>query len=172
MMPTSQASLTACALLLGAPMTASADPSAAAQDFADHCFSPYLTADTAQNRLGGPDRRVDFYDLRPFSSAPPSPATGTDQTPGTDRRCEVSFDGAHVDLGIAGVQTGLLQEDIATQAKVPDGFPAQAGTQFIAARQLNPRRIAVVQVGTRSGPQGVETFINVERLAPLAEPLQ
>jgi hypothetical protein len=42
----------------------------------------------------------------------------------------------------------------------------QDGTEFVAARYLNPNRIAVVQVGTRLGPNGIETFINVERLQP------
>ncbi|WP_254796861.1 hypothetical protein [Sulfitobacter albidus] len=50
---------------------------------------------------------------------------------------------------------------------MPETFPAQDGTTFIAARQLNPKRIAVVQVGTRPGPNGTETFVSVERLDPL-----
>jgi hypothetical protein len=39
----------------------------APEAFAAHCFSPYLTAETAVERLA--PARVDFYDLRPFSSA-------------------------------------------------------------------------------------------------------
>ncbi|UWR24227.1 succinyl-CoA synthetase subunit beta [Sulfitobacter sp. S190] len=149
---------------------ACADPQAAARAFADHCFSPFLTAATAADRLA--PARVDFYDTRPFSSADPSPATGRAATPGTDRRCEVAFDGAHIQTGIEGVTTGLAQEGIDTPADVPADFAAQPGTTFIAARQLNPTRIAVVQVGTRPGPDGVETYLNVERLDPLAEPVQ
>ena len=138
----------------------------APQSFADHCFSPFLTADSAAENL--PDRH-DFYDLRPFvSSNPVSEPQGRPATPGTDRRCEVAFDGADIEAGIAGVLQGLDQEGIETEAEVPADFPAQPGTQFIEARQLNPNRIAVVQVGTRPGPNGTETFINVERLVPLA----
>lgn len=139
----------------------------APQAFADHCFSPLLTAETAAANLPA---RYDFYDLRPFRlSNPLAEPMGRPATPGTDRRCEVAFDGADVLAGIDGVITGLTQEGIATEADVPEDFPAQDGTEFIAARQLNPNRIAVVQVGTRPGPNGIETFINVERLVPLDE---
>ena len=135
--------------------------------FADHCFSPFLTAALAEAHLPA---RHDFYDLDPFSAANSvSPAIARAVTPGTDRRCEVVFDGDDVGAGIAGVLQGLSQEGIDTEAEVPADFPAQDGTEFIAARQLNPNRIAVVQVGTRSGPNGIETFINVERLVPLDE---
>lgn len=159
-----------CAVVLSAAALARADevlPGQAGQAFADHCFSPLLTAELAADHLPA---RHDFYDLRPFRpSNPISEPTGRPATPGTDRRCEVAFDGADVQAGIAGVVKGLEQEGIVTEAEVPQGFAAQPGTAFVAARQLNPNRIAVVQVGTRPGPNGVETFINVERLTPLNE---
>jgi hypothetical protein len=137
----------------------------APEAFAAHCFSPYLTAETAVERLA--PARVDFYDLRPFSSANPvSEPTGRPATPGTDRRCEVAFDGEHVEAGTDAVVMGLEREGIETEAEVPAAFPAQDGAEFVAARYLNPNRIAVVQVGTRLGPNGIETFINVERLEP------
>jgi hypothetical protein len=133
--------------------------------FSDHCFNPLLTAETAADRLA--PARVDFYDLRPFSSANAvSEPTGRPVTPGTDRRCEVAFDGAHVEAGTEAVLTGLQREGILTEAEVPEAFQPQSGTAVIAARYLNPNRIAVVQVGTRPGPNGIETFINVERLEP------
>lgn len=136
--------------------------------FAAHCFRPTLTAETAVSRLGAPGVRVDFYDLRPFRpSNPISEPVGRPATPGTDRRCEVAFDGAHVEAGIAAVLRGLDREGIRTEAEVPAGFPAQSGAALVAARFLNPSRIAVVQVGTREGPNGVETYLNVERLEPL-----
>ncbi|MEM9320596.1 MAG: succinyl-CoA synthetase subunit beta [Pseudomonadota bacterium] len=139
----------------------------AASAFADHCFSPFLTAQAAAANLPSGH---DFYDLDPFrDSNPISEPRGRPATPGTDRRCEVAFDGADVEAGIAAVTQGLRKEGIDTEAAVPADFPAQAGTGFIAARQLNPTRIAVVQVGTRPGPNGVETFISVERLVPLYE---
>jgi hypothetical protein len=142
-----------------------------AEAFAAHCFSPFLTAETAAECLA--PGRVDFYDLRPFSGVNPvSPPMGRPVTPGTDRRCEVAFDGEHVESGMEAIVTGLTQEGILSEATVPADFPAQSGTAFIAARYLNPNRIAVVQVGTRPGPYGTETFINVERLVPLSETSQ
>lgn len=138
--------------------------------FADHCFSPYLTAEKAKGLIASSGARVDFYDLRPFSSAAPSPVTGRAATTGTDRRCEVAFDGAHVPAAFGWVKTGLRQEGLTGRLTgVPENFTRQTGVTEIAAVQLNPNRIAVAQVGLRSGPNGEETFINVERLTPLNE---
>lgn len=138
------------------------------QDFADHCFSPLLTADSAAANLPA---RHDFYDLDPFSAGNPiSEPSGRPATPGTDRRCEVAFDGEEVDASVEVVIAALASEGILTAADVPQDFDQQEGTQFISARRLNPRRVAVVQVGTRPGPNGVETFLNVERLVPEAAP--
>ena len=146
---------------------ADATPDSATGAFAANCFSPFLTAETAADRL---PPRHDFYDMRPFrASNPVALPRHRPATPGTDRRCEVAFDGADIEAGIAGVLHGLEQEGIDTEAAVPADFPAQDGTEFIAARFLNPQRIAVVQVGTRPGPSGIETFINVERLVPLSD---
>lgn len=160
-------------LALGAACSAPAlaGPPALASDaaraFGDHCFSPYLTAKTALEKIARPGIRVDFYDTKPFSSAAASPATGRPATPGTDRRCEVAFDGDHVEIAKDGAVTGLNEEGIRQGADVPTDFVVAEGTRFIAARQLNPKRIAVVQVGLRPGPNGTETFANVERLDPL-----
>ncbi|MBF9029000.1 succinyl-CoA synthetase subunit beta [Rhodobacterales bacterium HKCCE3408] len=140
------------------------------QAFADHCYSPFLTAETAEARLGGAGARVDFYDLRPFRSTNPvAEPQGRPATPGTDRRCEVAFDGTYPEAGVAAAVAGLEAEGIQAEAPVPEDFPVQPGAEFVAARFLNPDRIAVVQVGTRPGPNGVETFIGVERLTPLSE---
>lgn len=149
-------------MMIGAPVTAS---EAARDAFAAHCFSPFLTAQIAGDVL--PESH-DFYDLRPFRATNPmSPAQGRPVTPGTDRRCEVAFDGPAVAAGVATMTDALAGEGITRQADVPEDFILQPGTEFAAARHLNPRRIAVVQVGTRPGPNGVETFMNVERLTPL-----
>ena len=158
-----------CAVTFGLallPNVAVADPAAMAA-FADHCFRPTMTAERAERVLTPNAARVDFYDLTPFvANNAPSPAKIRPVTPGTDRRCEVSFDGAHVDDAVAAVARGLDAEGIRTEAAVPPGFAAHPGTEYIAARALNPRRLAVVQVGTRPGPNGVETYMNVERLEP------
>ncbi|MEL7300924.1 MAG: succinyl-CoA synthetase subunit beta [Pseudomonadota bacterium] len=155
--------LAIAALTLSAPGALASDT--ALRAFSENCFSPFMTAARADAVL--PERH-DFYDLRPFRpSNPVSPPEGRAATPGTDRRCEVAFDGRDVEAGMAAVAEALAREGIATEAAVPAGFPLIAGTEFAAARQLNPRRIAVVQVGTRPGPNGPETFLNVERLDPL-----
>jgi hypothetical protein len=60
---------------------------------------------------------------------------------------------------------------------VPEAFAAHCFSPFLGATAADslaparvdfydPNRIAVVQVGTRPGPGGIETFINVERLQP------
>ena len=136
--------------------------------FAAHCFSPFMTAVRAEAVLAQPDVRVDFYDLDPFSRAAPSPVTGRAATVGTDRRCEVAFDGDHSALAASAAIAGLEAEGIRAEAPLPDRYSAGEGTALLGARQLNPRRIAVVHVGTRPGPNGIETFLFVERLMPIA----
>ncbi|MEM8577310.1 MAG: succinyl-CoA synthetase subunit beta [Pseudomonadota bacterium] len=152
----------ALALAAIAPPAAALD---AVEAFAAHCFSPRLTAARAADVLPA---RHDFYDLAPFVHANAiSPPVGRPATPSTDRRCEVAFDGAAVAKGEAAVMDALQREGITRSAEVPEAFPRTPGTEVIAARYLNPRRIAVVQIGTRPGPNGTETFLNVERLEPL-----
>ncbi|KIT17618.1 hypothetical protein [Jannaschia aquimarina] len=134
--------------------------------FAAHCFSPFLTADRAAEVLPA---RHDFYDLNPFSDAAPSPAS-TPVTPGTDRRCEVTLDGDHGDAAAGTVVEALAAEGITRDTALPATHEDAAlpGTTLLAARFLNPARIAVVHTGTRPGPNGTETFLNVERLTPEA----
>ncbi len=164
-MPTARQSVIFCTAImpvLGAGQSHASD--AAMSAFAENCFRPTMTAARAESRLGNDGARYDFYDLDPFTSAAPSPATVRAATPGTDRRCEVSFDGAETDAAIAAVAAGLEAERIRTPADVPANFEQIPGAAFIGARRLNPRKIAVVQVGTRPGPNGTETYLNVERL--------
>ncbi|MEO0938184.1 MAG: succinyl-CoA synthetase subunit beta [Pseudomonadota bacterium] len=158
------------AALIGMALTgltghASADP--AVDAFAAHCFSPLMTAARAAEVFSG--LRYDFYDLDPLVAAnAPSAPSGRAVTQGTDRRCELAFDGDAVALGAAAVLEALEREGITAPADVPPDFPRAAGAKVVAARFLNPRRIAVVQIGTRPGPNGIETFLNVERLEPLS----
>lgn len=143
----------------------------ASMAFARNCFSPFMTAERAQEVLAPTGARVDFYDLSPRSNNAVSPVVGRPATPDTDRRCEVAFDGDYVELAASAAVTGLDMEGIRTEALLPAGYQPTDGTQILAARQLNPRRIAVVHVGTRPGPNGVETFLFVERMTPL-EPVE
>ena len=160
---------TLSALLTLASAASAATPAEqAARAFGNHCFSPFLTAEKARAAFAGVPARVEFYDLDPFSSAAPSPVTGRAATDGTDRRCEVAFDGDYSADAGAAVIAALDAEGIRQNASVPAGFVATPGTHILAARQLNPRRVAVVHVGTRPGPNGIETFMNVERLRPSA----
>ncbi|WP_299415515.1 succinyl-CoA synthetase subunit beta [uncultured Sulfitobacter sp.] len=164
------ASLCLTAFVAAGSAVAAQNADAAGKAFADHCFSPYLTAATAQANLAPSGARFDFYDLRPFSSAAPSPVTGRAATAGTDRRCEVAFDGYDPALAFNWLEKGLIEEGLLNKkAQVPDGFTPQDGTSFIAAAQLNPNRIAVVQIGVRGPANAPETFMSVERLTPLNE---
>ncbi|MEM8850427.1 MAG: succinyl-CoA synthetase subunit beta [Pseudomonadota bacterium] len=158
-------------LVTSLPGLALAKPirAAALDAFAQTCFSPYLTAETAQTAISPSGARHDFYDLAPFSDVPPSPAA-IEVTPGTDRRCEVALDGEHGQAAADIAKAALTAEGITrdtplpathTDAKLP-------GTTLLAARFLNPTRIAVVHTGTRPGPHGPETFLTVERLTPEA----
>ncbi len=155
--------------LVAASAGTAADRAAAARAFADNCFSPYLTAPKAAEVFGAANVRYDFYDLDPFSNAAPSPAYGLrPATPGTDRRCEVSFDGNHTSLATEIARNGLLAQGLTRDVPLPGTHAERDGTALLAARRLNPRRIAVVHVGTRPGPNGTETFMSVERLTPSA----
>lgn len=143
----------------------------ASMAFANHCFSPFMTAERTQEVLAPTGARVDFYDLSPRSNSAVSPVVGRPAAPDTDRRCEVAFDGDYAELAASAAVTGLDMEGIRTEAPLPAGYQPTDGTQILAARQLNPRRVAVVHVGTRPGPNGVETFLFVERMTPL-EPVE
>ena len=154
-------------LLATSPAFADSVAATAGRAFAENCFSPFMTAAKARSILGETGARYDFYDLDPFSNAAPSPAFGLrPATQGTDRRCEVSFDGVHLGIAVELAKAGLARENLNTEAPVPGTHKPRAGTELLAARQLNPRRIAVVHVGTRQGPNGTETFMLVERLKP------
>lgn len=144
---------------------------AASEAFAVNCFSPFMTAERAEEVLASTGARVEFYDLDPFSNAAPSLVVGRAATLGTDRRCEVAFDGDHAQLAENEAVAGLAMEGIDTVAPVPDRYQPTEGTRLLAARYLNPRRIAVVHVGTRPGANGIETYLLVERMTPL-DPVQ
>lgn len=154
-----------CASVFAGQLMANPVAQSASAAFAKHCFLPSMTTSRANRFLGSTGARVDFYDLTPFfRTNEPSPPNGRPVTPGTDRRCEVAFDGDHTDLGVQGALAGLDQQGIDTPANVPASFKKTSGTALLAARRLSAIRVAVVHVGTRPGPNGVETFINVERL--------
>ncbi|WP_299622144.1 succinyl-CoA synthetase subunit beta [uncultured Tateyamaria sp.] len=156
-----------CAIGGATNATADSDPALAA--FRDMCFSPFLTAATARAAFDLPGVRAEFYDLDPFSNVAPSLVTGRAATPGTDRRCEVAFDGVRLQDAYLAVAQAVEVERLDRKVPVPPEFVVQSGAFLVDARQLNPNRIAVVQVGLRPGPNGQETFLSVERLNPLSD---
>lgn len=140
----------------------------ALQAFADHCFHPTMTAERAKKLLGSTGARFDFYDLDPlYSRNAISRPNGRPITQGTDRRCEVSFDGDQATQARDAALSGLDVEGIDMPAAVPPNYTKTQVTSLLAARHLNPRRIAVVHTGTRNGANRVETFLSVERLLEL-----
>jgi len=140
--------------------------------FSQHCLSPHLTRpvlDREEEAIAS-GVRFDFYDLLPFSAAQVTPVTGRVATAGTDRRCEVSFD-TDASAGAAKVAVDALErERISDETPLPSTHADAAlpGTTLLAARKLNPQRIAIVHTGARPGANGIETFLMVERLTPEA----
>ena len=157
----------AAAVLAGPALARSAETDARAgiAAFVDNCFSPHLTAARAAQSFNLANVRHDFYDLRPFSAAEPSLPLGS-ATEGTDRRCEVSFRGDYAASAADAAVAALEDEGITTPAELPATHTETSGTVLLAARKLNANRTAVVHVGTRPGANGIETFMNVERLEP------
>lgn len=137
--------------------------------FADTCTTRGLTEAEAEARMrahveaeGGVGLPFDmaFYDIT-------LEPTGLRVTRGTDRRCEVSFAGAHTEAAIAMLTDLMARPPVfGTAIPLPITHSPVTGTAFIEGRQLNPRVAAVVHVGTRETEAGIETFLNVERLVP------
>ena len=82
----------------------------------------------------------------------------------------MSLDGDSGARAARAAAGGLEAEGITDEAPLPATHAEAAlpGTTLLGARHLNPNRIAVVHTGTRPGPNGVETFLSVERLTPEA----
>ncbi len=137
--------------------------------FADTCTVRGLTPEAAEGRMrdfvaaeggAGLPFRLEFYDitLQP---------TDLPVTPGTDRRCEVAFPGDHTDPATEALVALMERPPVfGTPIPLPITHSPAPGTAFIEGRQLNPRVAAVVHVGTRETADGLETFMNVERLEP------
>jgi len=109
----------ACISIASFAVAGTSVPSKAMRGFASTCFSPYLTAEKATTRLGIDGVRVEFYDLDPFSNVAPSPVTGRAAMVGTDRRCEVAFDGNHAVQAAKAAVDALTSQGIVTPAEGP-----------------------------------------------------
>lgn len=153
----------------GATMTEAQVADLAIGAFADTCTIRGMTADRAETRMrdfvaeregAGLPFNLSFYDvtLEP---------TDLSVTPGTDRRCEVSFSGDYAPRAARALVDLMQQPPVFGQPiPLPITHTPVEGTYFIEGRQLNPRVAAVVHVGTRRTIAGTETFMNVERLEP------
>ncbi|WP_299726373.1 hypothetical protein [uncultured Tateyamaria sp.] len=97
-----------------------------------------------------------FWD-KTLEPAPNTPAYA-------ERRCEVVFDGDHAADAVTKVQAKMAKPPVfGTSIPLTPPFAANDGTAYLDARELLRKRVAVVHIGTRKGP---ETFIRVDRLPP------
>ena len=87
-------------------------------------------------------------------------------TPGTNRKCQVRFDGNHTALAVPAVLEFIENARFGFESTIPPTHQNArvAGTKLFLARRLQSGPKAVLHVGTANGPLGVQTFIDVERL--------
>ena len=80
----------------------------------------------------------------------------------SERRCEVAFPGDHTRAAVEAVTAKMATPPVfGRPIPLTAPFAASPGTALIEARELLRKRVAVVEIGTRHGP---ETFIRVDRL--------
>ena len=151
-------------VLCAPSLTAAGEARDAIRAFNAHCFTKGMTLEQAQQRM----RRISntpgvaplpfelaFYD----TTIAPAPAAH----PGTDRRCQITFDGDYTADALTALQHQMATPPVfGTPGDLPRTHAPQAGTTFIQGRDLPLNRRAVVHVGLRDG----KTFISVDRLAP------
>lgn len=145
--------------LLCTSWTASAQAHPAIDAFTAWCFKAGQTPAQARANMAG-----DAGDPLPFAlsfwdkSLQAAPGTPDH----SERRCEVSFEGDHATEAVAKVQAKMAKPPVfGSSIPLTAPFAADAGTAYIDARELLRKRVAVVHIGTRAGP---ETFIRVDRL--------
>ena len=87
-------------------------------------------------------------------------------TSGTNRKCQVRFDGDHTDKAVKAVLEFVERAHFGFESRIPKSHrnARVAGTELFIARRLQSGPKAVLHVGTVNGPRGVQTFIDVERL--------
>lgn len=124
------------------------------------CFKAYQTEAQARHNTGA--------DLAPFSltfwddSLEPRP---TNAPRGIERRCEVAFDGDHIDRAIVALRQQMqTPPQFGTLIALPDTHTDQTDAALIEGRALLRGRVAVVHVGTRNTASGIQTYMTVDRL--------
>ena len=142
---------------VASPAAARAHP--AIDAFTAYCFKAGQTPAQARANMasvaGDPlPFTLTFWD-KTLDPAPNTPAHA-------ERRCEVTFDGDHAVDAVAQVQAKMAMPPVfGTSIPLTAPYASDAGTAYIDARELLRKRVAVVHIGTRPGP---ETFIRVDRL--------
>ncbi|MEM7242388.1 MAG: hypothetical protein AAF429_09400 [Pseudomonadota bacterium] len=102
---------------------------------------------------------VEFYDTTLERATIPI-------TPGTNRRCVVTFDGSYAQQAKNAVLAFVERAKFGFETDIPKTHSDArvSGTELFIARRLQSGPKAVLHVGTSRGANGVQTFINVERL--------
>ena len=150
-----------CALTVLAASALPAMAHPAIDAFTAYCFKAGQTPAQARANMtglvGDPlPFTLTFWDTT-LEAAPGTPAHA-------ERRCEVAFDGDHAADAVTQVQAKMATPPVFGKSiPLAPPFAAQYGTAYIDARELLRKRVAVVHIGTRPGP---ETFIRVDRLPP------
>jgi|GEM_PF-1856615 hypothetical protein len=127
--------------------------------FTAYCFKAGQTPAQAHANMvgvaGAPlPFTLTFWD-KTLEPAPNTPAHA-------ERRCEVTFAGEHASDAVMQVQAKMAMRPVfGTSIPLTAPYAPGAGTAYIDARELLRKRVAVVHIGTRKGP---ETFIRVDRL--------
>ncbi|WP_226779353.1 hypothetical protein [Oceaniglobus trochenteri] len=132
--------------------------------FNAHCFTKGMTQEQAERRMretSGTPASAPLPFTLTFYDTTIAPAPGAH--PGTDRRCEVTFDGDHTAEAIAALREQMQTPPVfGTAGMLPPTHAPEAGTALIEGRDLPRGRRAVVHVTLRNG----RTAIGVDRLSP------
>ncbi|GAA6176511.1 hypothetical protein [Sulfitobacter pacificus] len=147
--------------LIGAAGGAMADQAQLAiTAFNSWCFKAGQTEAEARKNMSTDTAAFDltFWD----DSLAPRPASAPR---GVERRCEVAFDGAHIDQAITALRMQMQTPPVfGSKIPLPDTHLPQDGTALIEGRELLRGRVAVVHVGTRQSAGKETTFMAVDRL--------
>ncbi|MFL4468619.1 hypothetical protein ACERZ8_01545 [Tateyamaria armeniaca] len=150
-----------CVALIGHAPFGAASAHPAIDAFTAYCFKAGQTPAQARANMtdlvGDPlPFTLTFWD-KTLQPAPGTPAHA-------ERRCEVAFDGDHAADAVTEVQAKMATPPVfGTSIPLTSPYEPNAGTAYLDARELLRKRVAVVHIGTRDGP---ETFIRVDRLPP------
>lgn len=151
--PALLASVTLCSPAFGL------QPDAAISAFNDWCFRAGQTDSEIRANMARDAGTPLPYDLV-FWDVSLEPEA-RDLPKGVERRCEVSFQGDHVDEATEALRKQMATPPVfGTEIPLPETHSPQPGTALIEGRELLRGRVAVVHLGLRDN----RTFIAVDRL--------